>query len=323
MIILKNKGEIDLKTIKMMGVSVKESDSAIGYFGTGLKYAIATFLRNGINLELYIGENKYTFDTESDEVRGKEFDVCYMNGPYDRVELPFTTNYGVDWEPWMAYREIRSNCMDEGGLLCESLRPEPGYTIFTIDGDFSDSSVFLGDQNKTLLYSDNDIDIHKGESDHIYYRGIRAYNCTKRCALTYNIKEKCCLTEDRQIAYTHQVEQIISDAVATMKDKETIKTFVTAPKNSYEKTVDMKYWGAEKPGAEFLEVYGNNPQSHGHYMDQYVNHHKPKEPETKAQRFSRFEQQLGDLCHEFGCDYNFVPDDNEVTVAQISGDILS
>jgi len=52
MIILKNKGEIEIETITTMGVNVKECDSPIGFFGTGLKFAIATFLREGIAFAL-------------------------------------------------------------------------------------------------------------------------------------------------------------------------------------------------------------------------------------------------------------------------------
>jgi hypothetical protein len=39
-IVFENEGLIDLRSIKTFDVSVKENDSPIGFFGTGLKYTI-------------------------------------------------------------------------------------------------------------------------------------------------------------------------------------------------------------------------------------------------------------------------------------------
>ena len=38
MIIFQNEGLIDLDAATVMGASIKDSDSAIGYFGTGFKF---------------------------------------------------------------------------------------------------------------------------------------------------------------------------------------------------------------------------------------------------------------------------------------------
>ena len=42
-----NPGEIDIRGATIAGLSAKEDAGAIGYFGTGLKYAIAQVLANG------------------------------------------------------------------------------------------------------------------------------------------------------------------------------------------------------------------------------------------------------------------------------------
>ena len=47
MIVFENPGEIDIRSISTFGVSVKEGDNPIGFFGTGLKYAIVVLLRTG------------------------------------------------------------------------------------------------------------------------------------------------------------------------------------------------------------------------------------------------------------------------------------
>jgi len=75
MITLQNHGLLDLELLATMGANVKDSDDAIGFFGTGLKYAIATFLREGINFHMLIGQNRYEFDTERKIIRGDEYNV--------------------------------------------------------------------------------------------------------------------------------------------------------------------------------------------------------------------------------------------------------
>ena len=47
-----NAGLIDLDVIRIMGVSVKTKDNPIGYFGTGLKFALSTLLRSGHKVTL-------------------------------------------------------------------------------------------------------------------------------------------------------------------------------------------------------------------------------------------------------------------------------
>ena len=46
MLIFTNPGIIDPRSISTFGVNAKASTNPIGHFGTGLKYAIATILRN-------------------------------------------------------------------------------------------------------------------------------------------------------------------------------------------------------------------------------------------------------------------------------------
>lgn len=55
-VIFENPGEIDPRMISTFGVNVKENDSAIGFFGTGLKYAIAILLRNHHRISIQLIE---------------------------------------------------------------------------------------------------------------------------------------------------------------------------------------------------------------------------------------------------------------------------
>jgi hypothetical protein len=67
-----NPGEIDMTAISVMGLSAKESDSAIGRFGTGLKYAVAITLRLGGQITIWSGLNHYTFEAKHIKFRGTD-----------------------------------------------------------------------------------------------------------------------------------------------------------------------------------------------------------------------------------------------------------
>ena len=55
-----NAGIINEISITTFGINAKNDDSAIGYFGTGLKYAIAVLLRNGHEIKIKSGLNLST-----------------------------------------------------------------------------------------------------------------------------------------------------------------------------------------------------------------------------------------------------------------------
>ena len=92
-VVFENLGEIDVRAITTMGVSVKQDSSAVGYFGTGLKYALANVLRNRGKAVIYSGEDVYEFSSESSSIRGKKFDIVRMNNQ----DIGFTTELGKDY----------------------------------------------------------------------------------------------------------------------------------------------------------------------------------------------------------------------------------
>ena len=63
-VIFENPGEIDPLAIRTFGVSVKEGDNPIGFFGTGLKYALAILLRTGHQVSMQAGELTLAFGTK-------------------------------------------------------------------------------------------------------------------------------------------------------------------------------------------------------------------------------------------------------------------
>lgn len=192
-----NAGLIDPIAITTFGVHVKESDSPIGYFGTGLKYAIAVLLRYGCSIEIYVGKKKHVFGLEIRNVRGQDFSVVTMNGK----ATGFTTELGKKWELWMAFRELYCNALDEGGKVTEgALKPLPECTTVVVKGSplqecYRDKASIVLESNPIAcgLY----INIHPGESNYLYYRGVRIYELNRPTMYTYDFRCSIDLTEDR------------------------------------------------------------------------------------------------------------------------------
>lgn len=199
MIVFKNEGKLDINSIITFGVSVKEKESAIGFFGTGLKYAIAVLLRNGCTVAIKSGADIYSFGTEELIVRGKSFPIVTMNGK----PLSFTTEYGKTWELWQAARELYSNCLDEGGIVTNTIDYLfPGTQVIVIGEEFKlvwkERHTFL--LSAPVLWANDNIEVCEGPSDHVYYQGIRAYTLPTKSKFTYNLKSHQNLTEDRALA---------------------------------------------------------------------------------------------------------------------------
>src|SRR6185437_6468608 len=110
-VVFENRGEIDPIAIRTFGVSVKESENPIGFFGTGLKYALAILLRTKHRITIQSGERVLHVGTREAVVRGERFDLITLDGE----PLGFTTQVGKTWAVWMAYRELYCNARDEGG----------------------------------------------------------------------------------------------------------------------------------------------------------------------------------------------------------------
>ena len=201
MSIFGNPGIINPMVWSTFGISAKEQDSAIGKFGTGLKYAISVLLREGRNIRIEAGGEVYNFTTESTSFRGKDFERCLCNGQ----PLPFTTELGKSWELWQAYREIASNCLDENGVIGEAGET----TIYAELDDIPHDSVFLS-RHSAPLYEDAYCRVYAGKSNKIYYRGAVAAD-GEDCFFTIDMKEAD-LTEDRTFKYMHQVREAVARA---------------------------------------------------------------------------------------------------------------
>lgn len=263
-VVFENDGVIDVRSMKTFGVSVKESTNPIGYFGTGLKYAIAILLRHGQQVKVEANNETFRFGLKPIEIRGKAFDVVTMNDE----EMPFTTELGKNWEMWQAFREVYCNCIDENGSV--SLQDNEldwnvdttGKTRVTISG--AESVVTYHDRDSIVLripaslrIADGKVEIFDKPSRFVYYRGVRVWKLPEPTLFTYNIIEESELTEDRTIKNTALAIAKLMGSIATLKNVDAIKRVITE-KDHYENRFEfmaIDYWGFD-PSEEFERTVG-------------------------------------------------------------------
>lgn len=258
-----NPGEIDIRLLTTMGVTVKENDSPIGYFGTGLKYAIAGVLRLGGEVTVYSGLKEYKFLTTPQTIRGKTFDLIRMDWENGSDVLGFTTQLGKNWKPWMLYREFWSNAVDEGGSGVPWDGPLSGCADTTsiyvdceaITEAYALHSNYFLDSFDTIS-SNSQLEIHpKNENIALAYRSIRMDNTIngRESRYTYNFISSQNLTEDRTLSSIYIVIQNLVSALVTLQDRSVIHNILTAEAGLAETVFDYNRWDLQ-PSQEFLEV---------------------------------------------------------------------
>ena len=262
MIIFENQGEIDVRSISTFGVSVKEGDNPIGFFGTGLKYAIAVLLRTGHKVSIQSGRTVVRFGISKEPVRGQDFEFVTMavdgGSP---ASIGFTTQLGKQWELWMAYREIACNCKDEGGSGFHATA-EPtaiaGKTRIIVTGDAFEG-VF--DQGHLYILADEPsmnlgtVEVRNRSGSDLFYRGVRVMQLPKPGLYTYNLQSQISLTEDRTVKSPWEVGTRIAKAIITSTDTRFLHKVLTADDQYMESGLDFHGWGVP-PSAEFVEVIG-------------------------------------------------------------------
>lgn len=271
-LVFKTPGTIDVRAFTTMGVNAKPcTDCPIGYFGTGLKYAVAVLTRVGATVLVSSDEDTYAFETRPMDFRGAEFEQIVMKrrkwtgGPgwrWKRAQrLPYTTQYGRNWEVWMAFRELYSNTLDEGGEVYEVDDEEA--EAFLAGNDTISPTTFIvvsGCEDFYAAYLDRDniflrkqdmkviggvagqLEVLEGQADRLYYQGMRAKDIGKKTLHTYNFLSAQALTEDRQLAHEWQVRSLLANAVAQNDDEELIRSIVTAPEENWEHGLEPSSW---------------------------------------------------------------------------------
>lgn len=263
MLIFQNPGLIDMVAATTSGISAKKDDTAIGQFGTGLKYAVAVVLRLGGRISVVRGKKTYVFGLHERTIRGTKHRIVTMNGRM----LGYTDHLGMNWEPWMAYRELWSNARDEGGrVIREDADPDAetryaraGQTSVIVrcpqlDAAHEDrASIIL--QTEPLVTCGG-IEVHDGQSQHVYYRGIRVArlpsNRTSR--YTYNITSPQRLTEDRTLAYSWMIPAVIMQGLVKCTSESVLRRVMAKVEDDFEGKLPWEDARSYEPSPQFLRI---------------------------------------------------------------------
>lgn len=262
MIVFENHGLLDPRLITTLGVNIKSAASPIGFFGTGLKYAIAATLRLGGTIIIQSGTFKYEFTTERSEIKGQSVELIKMiRDENDFQILGFTKEFGKQWLPWQVYRELWSNCQDESGIVYQSrdiLSPDSGLTRIYLDGPMfreihDNLAQYIIDPQRPRVFVDSTLEILPGKSQAIYYRGIRVMELAQPTLYTYNILSSLDLTEDRTVKYSWVVNDLLRDSIFAMRDKRLLAELLVAPESSLEGKLSFEN-NYTAPSDEFVET---------------------------------------------------------------------
>lgn len=318
-VVFENDGLIDLIGITTFGVNAKVSDNPIGYFGTGLKYAIAVLLRRGQKITIWRGDEPLHFTVQTHTSRGKDFSVVCMNGQ----ALGFTTDLGKTWEMWQAFRELFCNCSDEGGVAFETIdfNPRRGRTAVVVEGD----QFFVAFQKRTEyilgskpMYKLDGVEVHSGASQTIFYKGIAVarFADNRRPLHTYNIVGHLELTEDRTVKYDWQPSQRVAEAVQKTDNVEFIEEILRANPSEngglggFEASLDFNFLGII-PNQPFLDTVERLARSNGPKINDsakaHANKYQKAEPPTPLILDDEQRQQL-DAAMGFCADLGFAVD---------------
>lgn len=251
--------KIDPISWEMMGISAKETEESIGLFGTGLKYAISVLLRTGHKFTIYSEGEKYVFDKEPMEFRGKAFEKIVCNG----TPLPFTTEYGKLWAIEEAYRELVSNTMDENGIWMLGESHIDGGTSIVVEGKQivecmkNHSEYFVGDREP--IEKTATVTIYQGKGT-IFYRGVKV-GFEPNSMYSYEFNRYLDLTEDRTIKYAHESKARIGRAVVKeIKNKEILHKMAISTKGSFESTFDYNWDWSNQFMEVVKEIWDKTPQ---------------------------------------------------------------
>lgn len=308
-------GSMDIRAFTTMGVNAKpRTEKPIGYFGTGLKYAVAVLCRLGASITVHTGGVRYTFELAPMRFRGNDFEQIVMRRDTffgaegwrlgRRQKLPYTTQYGRNWEAWMAFRELYSNTLDENGECWEN--EEWGDDYSTELGRIGDqdatmivvsncepfvqayrdrSSIFVDLSDKTKRAVLPGLEVLEGETQRMYYQGMRAKDLGKPTCYTYNFTHGQDLTEDRQLANEWRLRSTLADIIAShCEDEQLIEELITAESDRWEHGLEPSVW--VRPSAAFHRVMMKRPKGVGMGWHSYYGTHDTR-PEMKNENLWR------------------------------------
>ena len=182
---IQNKGLIEEGDLMYLGSSTKRGDnSTIGKYGSGWKFALAWIMRNNVPFQIFRGKEEIEVSFNIKDHRGHDRAVVTVNG----METSITTDFGPEWNGWMALREIISNAIDEGedkiftGFNSENIPVKEDVTTIAI-GMTSELSKVMRSYDKYFSF-ERKADFMDEEGNLYYYNnteGTVIYRKGIRC----------------------------------------------------------------------------------------------------------------------------------------------
>jgi len=231
-----NPGLLTTLDLLTMGDSSKrDDDTKIGKFDSGLKYAIAILYRHNIDFTIWSGQYKYcyTAKTIKDTTTSKHKHILmlnvYLNDKFISAhQTAFAVQLGHNWEVWHAFREIYSNCLDEGGDVKFLFTPPlnnyylPNTTTIIINNSNNDSNTAINNWDNYFLNYDtpkiletNDLTIYENITGtlKLYKQGILIKSDNNIKALYLYDWKEAKLDEMRQLLNYSDYKDIIVNRI--------------------------------------------------------------------------------------------------------------
>ncbi len=263
---------IDPRAFTIGGLTAKpNSANPIGRFGTGLKYAIASLVRMDASPTVWIGKDKYEFLKRPIEFRGKPVELIDMHltkwsWRKARVyEMPFTTEYGAHWKPWMIYRELEANTRDEGGFTSQEYQlPTKDSTVILVNNEdfdraYEDRDTTFLPKDREPITEDSNLQQFEGPSKYLYWRGMRVLELGKPSIYTWNFTRDMMLTEDRTLSSEWLARTYLAEWLTEHKDEAFIRKMLTVKEEHWESSMDFSY--AYHPSIEFRAAVRTVPRN--------------------------------------------------------------
>jgi hypothetical protein len=235
-LVIQNNTLIEPDAFQLLGACTKRGTNSIGYFGSGLKYAIAVLLRDNIPFQVFSGLQEIYIDARPTIFRGKEFNVIYINGQ----KTSLTTDMGPDWKLWHAIREIFCNAIDEGEYehsLQDDPQPKENTTVFHIKCVGEQLEAIATDWTsyfamKRIPLAGNEVGkIYNRAGQHmtLYRKGVRAYDEQYTSLFDYDF-HNIHVNECRIISWSCDIQERICKMWASMATKQMLSLYCTTLK---------------------------------------------------------------------------------------------
>ena len=267
---IKSKGEIDLLAFTLLGGSTKVGDSSkVGMFGSGLKYAISSLMRNKIEFNVFSGTTEVEFTVKETKFRDNTFDVIYING----VETSLTTTMGgEDWDNSFApIREVYSNALDEDtdATIDTSELPlgEKGHTIYYIEMTDGNRDFFINiekyfiNKSKNVLFTTRFGSVYHTQTGTIrqFRKGILARETRyTNSAYAYN-SPLYKINESRVLANSYEAEftdiRMWIECNSSFYLNQFIELIKMSNHGSYERSFDWDHYRIMEGGVAFSEAW--------------------------------------------------------------------